>query len=274
MLPFEALVTQPGSDPGRTRYWLDTGPTIRYAPSATFLAQLLRRNASRPAVARASLLTVSDPAYGPALAQTASAGALERLPGTSLESRAVRDALEGVADVVALEGQAAREPAVRREIRGKRYLHIATHGLVDEGEADLFAALALTPPAGQAPRGDDDGFLQLFEIYDLALDSDLAVLSTCSSNAGRVVTGEGVFALSRGFLVAGARRVVASQWAVDDASTAELVSGLFHRVAAAETSGERLDAASALRDAKLRLRRDRRWAEPFFWAPFVLTGID
>jgi CHAT domain-containing protein len=122
--------------------------------------------------------------------------------------------------------------------------------------------------------GNDDGFLQLFEIYELPLDCELAVLSACSSNTGRVVAGEGVFALSRGFLVAGARRVVASQWAVDDDSTAELIGGLFKTVAASERAGGRPDVALALRDAKRKIRRTSKWADPFYWAPFILTGVD
>ena len=138
----------------------------------------------------------------------------------------------------------------------------------------MFATLALAPPLTGAPTGDDDGFLQLFEIYEMRLDAELAVLSACNSNTGRVVSGEGVFALSRGFLVAGARRVIASQWPVDDTSTAELVGELFRRIAGAEKLGGGIDAARALRDAKLRLRRKAEWAHPFFWAPFVLTGLE
>ena len=180
---------------------------------------------------------------------------------------AVQAALGEVAEVVPLQGAEAHEPAVRRALPGKRYLHLATHGLLDPGEGELFAGLALTPPPTPA-GGEDDGFLRLHEIYGLRLDADLAVLSACESNAGRVVAGEGVFALSRGFLVAGARRVVASQWPVDDVSTAALMGELYRRLAAAP------DAARALRDAKRHLRRDARWADPFFWAPFVLTGAE
>jgi CHAT domain-containing protein len=175
--------------------------------------------------------------------------------------------------VVLLDGVRARESAVRGEISDKRWIHLATHGLVDERKDALFAALALTPPASGVARGDDDGFLELFEIYELRLDCDLAVLSACRSNAGRLVTSEGVFALSRGFLVAGARSVVASQWAVDDASTAELVGDMFRRIAAAERASRPADVTLALRDAKRTLRNDARWAHPFFWAPFVLTGL-
>ncbi|HEX5042916.1 MAG TPA: CHAT domain-containing protein [Candidatus Polarisedimenticolaceae bacterium] len=258
LLPFESLVVRAGADAKASRFWLDAGPVLRYAPSATLARDLARR----PVPPRASdlALVVSDPAYP-------SGGPLGRLPGTAREAEAVQDALRGAAEVERLQGNAAREPAVRSALPGKRYLHLATHGLLDPGEGELFAGLALTPPPSPA-GGEDDGFLRLHEIYGLRLDADLAVLSACESNAGRVVAGEGVFALSRGFLVAGARRVVASQWPVDDASTASLMGELYREMAAGS------DAAFALRDAKRSLRRDRRWADPLFWAPFVLTGAE
>ncbi|HKY31185.1 MAG TPA: CHAT domain-containing tetratricopeptide repeat protein, partial [Candidatus Polarisedimenticolia bacterium] len=289
LMPFEALVVEPAARWSEARFWIDAGPPARYAPSATFLRHLASRPGPRPprAGTRPSGLTVSDPAYGRGGPQQAASGAagarrrgspafrpLDPLPGTAAESAAVRRALEPVADVAVLAGARAAESMVRRELAGKRYLHIATHGLVEESDADLFAALALAPPAGGPASGDDDGYLHLFEIYDLDLDAELAVLSACSTNAGRVVAGEGIFALSRAFLVAGARRVVASQWPVDDDSTAALMGDLFRRVADAERAGGPLRAARALRDARLTVRRSKDWAHPFYWAPFVLTGLD
>ncbi len=268
LLPLEALVVAPAPDLRATRFWLDVGPVVRYAPSATFVRQLRSREPPRRS-GRSAALTVADPVG----ARLATGVRLARLPGTAAESRAVRAALEPVADVVLLDGEAARESAVRREIGDKRYIHIATHGLVEQEGSALFAALALTPPPAGVARGDDDGLLQLFEIYDLRLTSELAVLSACSSNTGRVVASEGIFALSRGFLVAGSQSVVASQWSVDDASTAELVADLFRRLAAAEQAGSAIDPARALRDAKLRVRSAKpEWAHPFFWAPFAFTG--
>ena len=84
--------------------------------------------------------------------------------------------------------------------------------------------------------------------------------------------GEGVFALSRGFLAAGARRVVASQWAVEDRSTAELMGRFFRGIADAERAGRHPDYAQALRDAKRGVRQQAKWAHPYYWAPFVLVG--
>lgn len=70
-----------------------------------------------------------------------------------------------------------------------------------------------------------------------------------------------------------ARRVVASQWAVDDASTAALIGGMFEQVVAARRPGRPGDFAKALRKAKQRVRSRTEWSDPYHWAPFVLTGI-
>ena len=86
--------------------------------------------------------------------------------------------------------------------------------------------------------------------------------------------GEGVFALSRGFLAAGVRRVVASQWAVNDDSTAALMGAFFTELVASDTRGERVDYARILRDAKRAVRARPEWSDPYHWAPFVLTGQD
>jgi CHAT domain-containing protein len=151
---------------------------------------------------------------------------------------------------------------VRAALPGKRWLHLAVHGVVDEGRGDLLAALALT-------RKDDDGLLQLFEIYDLSLDCDIAVLSACATQAGTSIGGEGVFALGRGFLARGARRVVASQWEVDDASTAALISSFFESLAHEPAQAATVQLAAA----KKKVRSNPHTAAPFFWAPFVLSGL-
>jgi CHAT domain-containing protein/Tfp pilus assembly protein PilF len=167
----------------------------------------------------------------------------------------------------------ATERNLRAGLPDKRYIHIATHGLVDERERSSFASLALTPPATETAVAENDGFLQLYEIYEMKIPAcDLAVLSACQTNVGPFFEGEGVFALSRGFLAAGAPRVVASQWQVNDKSTAELIGAFFQRVAAAEKSGNEVNYTRALWDAKRELRGQKQWAEPYFWAPFVIMG--
>ena len=298
LLPFEALVVDVNAN-GRPTYWLDAGPPIRYAASATTLYNLEHRASVRPvpSATHIAVLSLSDPIFDlrelavpvPAPKQQATnerngeveltrgsfealGGSLSRLPGTAAETDAIRAAFgKEAGNVVTLQREAATEGNLRPALLGKRYAHLATHGLVDEARGALFAALALTPPGNVSP--DDDGFLQLHEIYQLHLpELELAVLSACETNVGTSVGGEGVFALSRGFLAAGGRRVIASEWAVEDKSTAELIGVFFQAIATAEEKGQTVDYVTALRDAKRRVRSQSQWANPYYWAPFVLTG--
>ncbi len=172
-----------------------------------------------------------------------------------------------------LQRDAATEFNLRRALPGRTYLHLATHGLVSQQRRSLFSALALTAPPDMEQGSLNDGFLQLYEVYDLDLKgTQLAVLSACRTNVGSKVSNDGVFALSRGFLAAGVPRVVASQWSVDDDSTAELIGSFFDQIAAARRAGEPLDYARFLREAKRRVRRQEGWRSPYHWAPFVLIG--
>jgi CHAT domain-containing protein len=287
-LPFEALVVQ--QSPAAVRYWIDDGPVARYAPSATALYNLARRGPRRTGAPSPAALVVANPVFDRNDARDAadlapgrlrwerSGEKLVRLPGTAREAEAIRQALgqpAGLGATVLLAGLDAEEGRVRAALRERpRYLHFATHGLVDERRNEILAALALTPPSGGPLVGGNDGLLQLFEIYELDLDSDLVVLSACKTQAGRQLAGEGVFALSRGFLAAGARRVVASLWPADDDATALLMSDLYQRLATALAAGREPDYARALRDARLALRHSGEWSAPAFWAPFVFSGIE
>jgi CHAT domain-containing protein/tetratricopeptide (TPR) repeat protein len=282
---FEALVTRPRGRADATRYWLDEGPAVAYGPSATSLWSLARRppRAAARDAGRAPVLSVSDIDYraselaGAAPPASAGAGAPARgrawpaLPGTARETEAIRAAFE-VGRVEVITGAAAREPAVRAALAGRRYLHLATHGFADPSGGGLLAGLVLAPPPARAAGSDDDGVLELFEIHRLPLDCELAVLSACETAKGPRIAGEGAFALSRACLAAGARRVVASLWAVDDRPTAAVMGALFEAIAAADARGRAPHLARALRDAKRRVRGDPRWADPFHWAPFVLSG--
>jgi CHAT domain-containing protein len=265
-LPFEALVARAGKDGAAPLYWIDEGPAIRYAVSAT----LLRALASRPSAgASGGLLSVADPDYG-----SSASSRWTRLPGSARESEAVAGAFRAQTPDMPLTLLGVRRPtSVRAALPGKRYIHLAVHGVVDEGRGDLLAALALAPSRIGATGPSDDGLLQLFEIYDLDLDSELAVLSACATQAGASIAGEGVFALSRGFLARGTRRVIASQWEVDDASTATLIATFFESVARSEAAGRLADYTALLASAKRKVRSDPATAAPFYWAPFVLTGL-
>lgn len=281
-LPFEVLPLEtpgsakstPPSAPNTSAAsadWLAAGPPICYGASLSTLLEISSRGRSvrRDPV----VLTVCDPDLGSSskldrgsapseLAEMAQSGRWSSLPGTRKEADSFVRAFSKE-KVVRLTGREAREAKVKEIAPRARILHFGTHGIVDRERNDLLAALVLS----KEPKDSlEDGFLHLFEVYGLHLDSDLVILSACETKQGDRVPGEGVFALSRGFFAAGARRVVASLWPVHDQATAELMSSFFAEL------GRSNDPAAALCKAKQALRRHEKWSDPFYWAPFVLTG--
>jgi len=283
-LPFDALVIDDSTD--ERRYLLDAGPPIHYTPSATVLWNLTERpEQTREGSER--LLTVGDVAYAAVqpssdttlgalragVRYTARGGVLKPLPGTALESQWFEEVFKSQgAEVAVLRGTDATEAQLRASIVNRQIVHLACHGLSDDQFGNYFGALALSTTADGQFDPANDGFLTLPEIYGLDLSScELAILSACQTNRGPQQQGEGVWALSRAFLVAGARRVVASNWPVEDASTAALVRLLCEELTSAGGNGKPFDYARALHKAKQSLR-EQGWESPFYWAPFVLVG--
>jgi len=117
-------------------------------------------------------------------------------------------------------------------------------------------------------RGNQqNGFLQLEDIYNLNLSADLVVLSACETGLGKQIQGEGLIGLTRGFMYAGASRVMASLWKVDDVATADLM-GRFYR--AMEKDG--MSPAAALRQAQIEMLKQQDWGSPYYWAAFQMQG--
>lgn len=283
-LPFEALVVH--AEP-RLEYLLDVGPAIEYAPSATVLLNLAKANVPRRAAAREPVLTVGNPNYAepsPAatglLAQVGvssrfrlAGGRLTPLPYTEGETDSIRGIFnEAGFPAVQLKGSQATKAAVAKLASGRKMVHLACHGMVDQSYGNLFGALAF---ARGSRDGDlaDDGFLTLADIYRLDLQGcELAILSACETNVGPAQRGEGAWALSRGFLAAGSRRVVASNWLVDDEAAASLISSFCGIVADTQKKGATPDYADALQQAKRWIRQQEKWSGPYYWSTFVLVG--
>ena len=142
-------------------------------------------------------------------------------------------------------------------------LHLATHAVAD----------VMSPARSRilfSPARADDGadFLFLKEVYDLDLRGvDLATLSACDSERGKLVRGEGPQAFSRALLSAGARATVTTLWRVSDEPTRDFMKQFYFELNRGETKGQ------ALRLAKLRfLRSGSALAHPRYWAAFVLIG--
>jgi len=149
-----------------------------------------------------------------------------------------------------------------------RILHFATHGLLNSEHPELSGILlSMLDERGQR----QNGLLQMHQVYDLHLLADMVVLSACETGIGKEMKGEGLNGISRGFMYAGAKRVVASLWEVNDASTSQLMKGFYQALRPGAGAGSRRPAA-ALREAQLHLMRQRIWRSPYYWAAFVVQG--
>jgi CHAT domain-containing protein len=165
---------------------------------------------------------------------------------------------------MALGFQANRESATSPELGEYRVVHFATHGLLNSEHPELSGIiLSMVDEKGQP----QDGFLRLHDIYNLELPVELVVLSACNSGLGKQVRGEGLVGIVRGFMYAGAERVMASLWKVDDEATGELMKRFYQHMFAGDMS-----PAAALRQAQIEMWRERTWRFPFYWAAFVLQG--
>jgi hypothetical protein len=189
---------------------------------------------------------------------------LARLLFSQREAQAIMASVPAGNGMLALGFRASRTTVMSTELAKYRIVHFATHGLLNSEHPELSGVvLSLFDEAGR----QQDGFLQLHEVYKLNLPADLVVLSACQTALGKEVRGEGLVGLTHGFMYAGAARVVASLWQVDDAATAELM-GEFYRAMLVEG----MRPAEALRAAQVRMWQQNRWRSPYYWAAFTLQG--
>lgn len=288
-LPFSALPL-PGEAnalPLLTRF------EVTSLPSVTVLAELRRQQMGRQP--RAKMLAVlADPVYNAnderlrstntkladktlAAAQSSPASnelqlrasdgspiSLMRLFNAEAEAEAIRKYATSE-ECLLLKGlEVNRSVLDGPQLNDFRILHFATHGYLNSEHPELSGmALSNFQPDGKQV----DGLLRMHEIYRLRLPADLIVLSACETALGKEVRGEGLIALTRGFMYAGATRVVASLWKVNDATTPQLMDYFY-----AGMLKEKLSPAAALRQAQRKLFENERTRAPFYWAAFILQG--
>jgi len=165
---------------------------------------------------------------------------------------------------LALDFEASRATATSTDLSQYRLVHFATHGLLNSQHPELSGVvLSLVDEQGRP----QDGFLRLHEIYNLKLEAELVVLSACQTALGKEIKGEGLVGLTRGFMYAGAARVVASVWNVDDVATTELMKRFYQGMLR-----DGLRPAAALRAAQVSMWKEQRWEAPYYWAAFVFQG--
>jgi CHAT domain-containing protein len=189
---------------------------------------------------------------------------ISRLPGSLEEAAAI---LASVHKEMAWEGtgfNANRSVALKMDLDQYRIVHFATHGMINDEHPDLSGlVLSLFDEQGNP----QDGYLRMNDIYNMKLPVDLVVLSACNSGLGKEMRGEGLVGMVRGFMYAGAARVVSSLWKVEDEATAALMKRFYQRMLQDNHS-----PAQALRMAQLDMLQQKRWQSPYYWAAFVLQG--
>jgi CHAT domain-containing protein len=190
--------------------------------------------------------------------------ALTRLFFTREEASAIMASVPKGKGMEALDFDATRATAMSPELSQYRIVHFATHGLLNSEHPELSGLVFSLVDKNGKPQ---DGFLQLQDIYNLNLPADLVVLSACETALGKEINGEGLIGLTRGFMYAGASRVVASLWKVSDVATARLMAYFY---SAMEKDG--LPPAAALRAAQIQMWKQKRWSAPYYWAGFQIQG--
>ena len=281
-----AINQQPATD---NRQPLIVNHEIVSLPSASVLGMLRRRKQSLPPAPRWLALLADpvfekdDPRFRPSAAKGgANASGLRSANGASIAGtrgplarlRFARDEADQIwatlstaqleQSLAADDFAANQDLALSSAMSEYRYLHFATHGVLDQSRPELSGlALSMFDQAGR----EQDGFLRLVEIYNLKLAAELVTLSACETGLGKQMRGEGIIGLTRGFLHAGAQRALVSLWKVDDRASARLMGQVY-----AGIFRDKLSPAAALRRAQLAMREDPAMKSPFFWAAFVLHG--
>lgn len=210
------------------------------------------------------LYAVGNPALGGealARAQTLRNAPFVPLPETENEVETLASEVYGQKAAVVRIGAAAREEVVKSEVGRYRVLHFATHGVLDN-QNPLYSYIVLAPSIDSK----EDGLLEAWELMEMDLKAELAVLSACDTARGRVGYGEGMIGMTWALFVAGVPTTVASQWAVPSNTTARLVVA-FHE------NAKRVSKAEALRQAALQMIKEPRFrSKPYYWAGFVMVG--
>jgi CHAT domain-containing protein len=280
-IPFAGLPDPAASD---TRA-LVVDHEVVLAPSASVVGLLRQEKANRKPASK-MIAVLADPVFSndePRVAATRLAHAaaddktvdtlrssgpgvdgLRRLRFSRQEADEIARLAANGSKLEAVDFAANRKLATSAELGQYRVVHFATHGIVNNSHAELSGiVLSLVDERGKP----QNGYLRLYDLYNLKLSADLVVLSACQTALGKEIRGEGLVGLTRGFMYAGAPRVIASLWQIDDRASAEFMKRFYEAML-----GQKLRPAAALRAAQVSMSQDPRWRQPHYWAAFTLQG--
>jgi CHAT domain-containing protein len=290
-IPFDALPV-PGSDKTNTPQLLVETNDVSVLPSVSTLIAI-RAMPSRTGSPDKTVAVLADPVFSDsddrvqtgevssALASAAPQPSLHpsvqqsvdramrdsgasRLIYSSEEADAISAAAPSGTTIVFKGFDATRDVAMSSDVGQYQIVHFATHGFFNSEHPEL-SAIVLTSVDRNGVK--TNGLMPLHDIYSLDLGAELTVLSACQTALGKDIKGEGPVGLTHSFISAGSKSVVASLWKMDDRATAALMSDFYGSLLR-----EGMPTSKALRSAKLKMLRDKRWSAPYHWAGFVLQG--
>ena len=281
-IPFAGLSLPETTAEGAGYQPLIVNHEIINLPSVSTVAILRQETATRQPLPK-TVAIIADPVFSPEdervsgtkTASTASIAQMtraakdvgvewERLPGTRQEAEAIMALVPEEERTESFDFQANRETVSSGELGKYRILHFATHGFANSQKPELSGVvMSLVDKNGNW----QNGFLRLNDIYNLNLPVELVVLSACQTALGKNIRGEGLVGLTRGFMYAGAARVVASLWYVDDVATAQLMSQFYQGMLQ-----DGLSPVEALRAAQLKMWQEEGSQSPYYWGAFTLQG--
>jgi CHAT domain-containing protein/tetratricopeptide (TPR) repeat protein len=265
LVPFEVLPAPP------TRALIENYEMVE-SPSVAVALALGRRRAGRTASVPRGLALVGDPVFdagdvrlGPHVSGSREPARFSRLAFSRREAHAI--AALGPPSPVAmlLDFDASKELFTSGRLADYGVLNISTHGVAGARDTSQSGLVLSLVDHNGSPR---DGMLSVSDVANLHLSADVVVLSACNTASGRRFAGEGSLSLARAFLYAGADRVIAARFQIDDEAAAALLTAFYESM----WRHDGLMPSAALRQAQLALRRDPRWRSPFYWASFVLQG--
>jgi CHAT domain-containing protein/tetratricopeptide (TPR) repeat protein len=245
LVPFAAL------QDSNNRYLIENH-TILTSPSIQVL-EITREHQNRVRGLRQAALIVGDPTIAPKFNENPYK--LRQIP----RAKEAAEAIAATLGTEAITGENATKVAILDRMLNTRIVHLSAHGLLDDFQGSGIPGAIILAPSGDT----DDGALNAVEILKLPLDSELVVLSACSTGGGKI-TGDGVIGLSRCFILAGVPSIIVSLWNMGAISAKLLMTEFYQNLARGE------NRAAALRCAMLTTKA--RFPSPIAWAAFTLLG--
>ena len=286
-LPFESLITEEESNDESPHYLIEDY-TLSYSPSSTSIAFFNKPNS--PGTSQKYLLAFGDPYFRTSLDNLQSTAIRGKSSGSEINIDIENDAhtlyeeegfdftplpysgtevssISGLFPkskcVTYLKKEASEEILKHENLEQYKYIHFATHGLIEENLPFRSGIVLSTNDSS-----NEDGILQVNEIMNLKLNADMVVLSACQTARGKLYKGEGIVGLARAFFYAGASSVAVCLWNINDRSSAGLMKDFYSGL----VNGK--DKKEALQQAKLDMihSENKLYRHPYYWAPYVIVG--